>query len=651
MAWVNGRWVRDEGRTDIGSGLAGTQEARNETTRRQQGSLDLITQYGPPTSVQSAASFTPPTPVFQPSSREEVMAGFDFGNVQIPGVGQPYQVPTPWAPAGIGGQWNVPVAPASTPSSYPSISQPATSGGQYIDGRWVPASESNQQVSDPSTPFESAYQAYLDEQLAQREAVRAGLTEQYGERLNQLQEELAKYKGGLANTNKAYGDYADDANAIFEEWAATEVDPLDPTAVPQTVERSYDDFGGQMGELLGKIDKSGNTYLAAEMADQVRDMEQISLDSLRAGIADQDKLHDLSGSQAQALANMAWKDDLYNAERARTELEMEINASIDAKAQQITDTRDEMNKAIADAVQKYPIERLDPDELWRRGFTQMFAEKGYNEAEIAEMTAVWEGIYADSPEARDNYTAFKSSVNEEMNYELLSNLGYMNQVGNVMGEWAQLAASDDEQAEAYAALMEEVNRLMSSPMTGDTAMRLASVTGLEGLAKSVGAGFDDALATVQSRYDPILDLWDYQRNFADDYEKHLSEQAISQNYTQGGQAPNNYANRYTSDYVYRREVVAPHYADLIKRTFPDYGIRIGGLGYMRPPSDVGGGKAANSDHQSGGAIDVYADTKQQLYEIERWAQSQPGISLVVHSGNAAHEGHHVHVSFQVGHRV
>lgn len=112
-----------------------------------------------------------------------------------------------------------------------------------------------------------------------------------------------------------------------------------------------------------------------------------------------------------------------------------------------------------------------------------------------------------------------------------------------------------------------------------------------------------------------------------------------------GQAPNNYANRHNPLYKARRDF-AVAIAPQIERMF---GVSAqGSAGYIRTPSAgdaAPGGRAANSDHQSGGAIDFFG-TKEEMVALRNWATTQPFVSFV----RCQSESHwdHVHLSFDIG---
>ena len=246
---------------------------------------------------------------------------------------------------------------------------------------------------------------------------------QYEERIGQLQDELTKYKGGLTDVNRAYGEYADDADAILKEAASLVAEPLPESDVVGAVEASYDKFGGAMADVLKQIDSNGNEALAAEMAEQVTYMEDVIVDGLRSGLASQTNLHQLAGAQAQALANMAWKDDLYNAEKARFETELQIQAQITAKQDQIAAAQTEMNRQIADATAQFGNEIPSPDQAWDFALDGFFKEYGLNEAEAIYFRDMWDDILNGTPQAVENYETFKREVQLDVNKTNLMRAG------------------------------------------------------------------------------------------------------------------------------------------------------------------------------------------------------------------------------------
>jgi hypothetical protein len=119
------------------------------------------------------------------------------------------------------------------------------------------------------------------------------------------------------------------------------------------------------------------------------------------------------------------------------------------------------------------------------------------------------------------------------------------------------------------------------------------------------------------------------------------------------QAPNNYTNRNNPLYQARREfsvALAPKLEEMFGVTSE------GSAGYIRPPSKgdaAPGGRAVNSDHQSGGAVDFFGEVA-ELDALRDFLVTQPYVSFVrwrseSHGGASGTEsGAHVHVSFDLG---
>lgn len=118
-----------------------------------------------------------------------------------------------------------------------------------------------------------------------------------------------------------------------------------------------------------------------------------------------------------------------------------------------------------------------------------------------------------------------------------------------------------------------------------------------------------------------------------------------------GEAPNNYVNRQNPLYLARTEFaesVTPRINELFGTT--------GHAGHYREPlaSDAAkGGRSANSDHYSAGAVDFFG-TVEQLDALREWAVGQPFVSFVrwrseSHGGSTGTEpGSHLHMSFDLG---
>lgn len=113
----------------------------------------------------------------------------------------------------------------------------------------------------------------------------------------------------------------------------------------------------------------------------------------------------------------------------------------------------------------------------------------------------------------------------------------------------------------------------------------------------------------------------------------------------GGEAPNNYTNRHNPLYAARRQFSVAIASQLEEM----FGVDAGGsAGYMRPPreSDTDpGGRSSNSDHYSGGALDLTGDPE-KLTELRHWLVQQPWVSFVRWQSESHDD--HLHVSIDLG---
>jgi len=506
--------------------------------------------------------------------------------------------------------------------------------GEYAEGR----GQADAQAFDQSY-FKDAYsrarsvweQPYLDQQ--------AEIRSKYQDRVAELENELSGYRGGLADINAAYSSYADDADAILGEAAAVEAEALGESAVEETVHETYDDFDGEMQSMLRKIDGNGNQALAKAMSQEVRRTEEMVTDGLRSDLTTQSELHDLAGAQAQALANMAWKDDAYSAERSRFELDLQINQAINAKGDEIADTRSQMNDALAASQAAMGEFQMSSDELWQAGLNDFARSRGLSDVEIADMQGIWQGVMQ-NPDAAGNYGVFKQGVMTEVHRQNLASLGYLGRVDALEAQFA---------ADGNVAGMAALDAMYSATSYDDFANEFAKFARGSGMAIPIDK--EGMSASTDAMYQSMLDLWGHHKDFTANYESYQQteqQKAAAVTSSKGSQAPNNWDSRYQPAYRHRREVWAPQFAQKFQARFGSKQSNgkstVGGLGYIRPP----GRGANNSDHQSGGALDLYANTEAERLQIASWARSQPGVSMVIYEGNSDHEGHHVHVSLQLG---
>ncbi len=111
-----------------------------------------------------------------------------------------------------------------------------------------------------------------------------------------------------------------------------------------------------------------------------------------------------------------------------------------------------------------------------------------------------------------------------------------------------------------------------------------------------------------------------------------------------GEAPNNFTNRNNPLYISRKDFIvalAPQLEEL-------FGVSSGGVDYYRPPSAsdaAPGGKSANSDHYSAGALDIYG-TPEELTALRNWLVLQPFTAFVRYQSESHTK--HLHLSIDIG---
>jgi hypothetical protein len=505
--------------------------------------------------------------------------------------------------------------------------------------------------------LKTAYDRARSDFYAEREAQVADLGEQYKSRIDELRDELAGYKGGRAGVNAAYASYATDANAILSEAAAVKEDPLDPSTADESAIQTFDDHAGVMQETLQKIDSSGNKALATAMSNEVRYMEETMADGIRSGLASQQELHALAGAEASALANMAWKDDVYQAEKSRFVLDTEIKKRISDQEEAIAKTTAEMNAAMARARAEFGDFAMTPDQLWAAGMEDFFSANEFDDMTKQEMTATWQGAMSVAG-AKENFEVFKGVITGSVNTTNMATIG-------ILPQWNQLmSAAEAQAADGDPSVLNQMNTAMKSvdfQTVLDTIKRIEPRMWEEMRPRLQNLDTENLETMQDFENQQMLNMWKHYKDFSQNYNDYTQIQA--QNYNtpnvrRGKTAPNNAKHKNNPDYLYRKNTVAPYFAQKVMAAFP--GAAIGGLRYVRPANNKGGANVSNSDHHSGGAIDVYhkggsaEETDRMLRNIVRWAD-QPGVSFTVYDGQSAHQtgtsNAHVHISFQVGWKV
>lgn len=371
-------------------------------------------------------------------------------------------------------------------------------------------------LNDREAPFINAMERFRQLEWEPYQQAIDDIKGQYLDRIAQLQDELEGYQGGLAGTNAAYADYADDANRILSEAAAVEGEPI-PEGTTQPIADSYAHIEGVMADTINRIGANGNEALAHEMAGQIGYMQDIITDAMQGDLDMQDRLFDLASSQATALAHMAWKDDLYNAERARVEIEMDINQAIAAKQDEIDDARAAMQDAIDKIRDSYEPQNLSMGEHWNLAMNDYLRQQGMNEFQIEQTFGLWESIQENNPQAMYDYATFKQEVIATLNQRNLMRAGLWDDViGFLGGDDESLDGARDSLTNLLAT-KDIVSMIQSSPNAlYDPALRALSqiVPGVEGL-------IDGDFNTLQDpEFASLLNVWSRRQDFEANYDRY-----------------------------------------------------------------------------------------------------------------------------------
>lgn len=379
-----------------------------------------------------------------------------------------------------------------------------------------------QEFGDQRYTMMSALERYRQQEWQPYADEIASLRSEYGERLAQLRDELAGYKGGLGGINKAYGEYAEDANDILAAAAAVQGDPI-PEGDTSLVAEAYDSVEGAMAETINQIGANGNTALAKELAEQITFMEGTITDALAGDLIQQDELFETMSAQAQAMAHMAWKDDLYNAERARYEMELQIQAIIAKKQDEIDAAKDAMDDAIQNVMDSYNPQNLTPDEVWQLASSDYFKNSGLNPFEQQEAMALWEGIRSGNPNAATDYRQFKGDLMVTMNEENLQKAGLLDAVRSYV-----------QNGDPNNPIVQQVIEMMGTVDMGALARNALAtgdkiVPGLSDLFSQLGFPVDGLLnpniewsRMNEGKYATVNDLWRHRRDFEQNYDRYTN---------------------------------------------------------------------------------------------------------------------------------
>ncbi len=603
----------------------------------------------------------PEWPQFAPG--ENIMTAPTVKVPAAPWQGPPYVAPTtPRTDVDFWGQMVPATLPSGSGARTADPDQAGTGFGPSYTGAFPDVDVAGSIADHARMYYETAYgqvDAEFDKTLGR-------LNEDYGDQIGQLQEIMDDYKQGRIDADTAYDAYQETSAAILQAAITVPADPIQ-SAVEDAVQEGYSRAGGALGEVASLIDAGGDPARFGQAMGEITAFQDAMVEGLRHDLISIEEVHHASAEVARALAKSAYADDQYRSEYAQEELNIQITSAIDAQADQIAQAKAAWEKAKrrmaedrADAANNVADYEIDEDYfrgiMWDEWVAGMNLDPEQSAAVRAKGVEAWAA-------SGGNIAEYNKEITQVVNEYNLGTKG-------VLGDWTSLAELVGSASGGKDPLMETemMNLLRTRSFAdsyGDFVSMAANAFGVV-LANSEGdpyPGFWDhrdrvirSLAVTGDdplwfNNDPIVQALKNYSTFESDFstemqaERERQAAAARAKYHTGSQAPNNAARQDEPDYVYRRETLAPWVADMFKSEFS--GGKVGGLGYIRPP----GRGAKNSDHQSGGALDLYGANEQQRVAIAAWARSQPWASMVIYEGDSDHEGHHVHVSLQIGYRI
>lgn len=487
-------------------------------------------------------------------------------------------------------------------------------------------------------------------------AITAGANElaaDYDKEIARVQKRYDDAKVGMQQAMAAYRSYQEQAQII--STGAIEAATAGKAAMAEAMEGRAEgvvdaiDQGYAASvediEEIAAVSGLGNAALGPGLENAVRIFEDMFADAARHDIESIDRIATAGADFAAKTAAAVAANDAYMTENEREQLEIKLQADLDALAENIAQLQEDKKIAVQRAMDQYdPLTGFDdPAEAWSFVLENYAALQGWDLDELDAVNHYFSQLKSAGITTRAGAAKWVGEQVLETNYDNV--LDYVDRLfpdrfrvksGSAAGPGAPVPA------EAGDKLPPEVGRLIeviaAGPRSPDGAMAMQRLRTQWGVEFDI----DEIDFADKSDYDNLLDVVDMWEDHNESWKNRQSFVA-----KKGRSAPQNAANVNHPAYVERRTVTVPNFVDDYMARFHPGASRkkyVGGEGYIRPVTDVGGGKAANSDHQSGGAVDLYADTEAERKAIERWANSRPDVSYVIYSGNKAHEGHHVHVS-------
>ncbi|MCL1599240.1 MAG: hypothetical protein M3094_08655 [Actinomycetia bacterium] len=499
------------------------------------------------------------------------------------------------------------------------------------------------------------------------------LNEDYGEQISALQEIMNDYKQGRIDANTAYDEYQVRSAAILQAAITVPADPIQ-SAVEDAVQETYARAGGAVAEVASLIDAGGDAERFGQAMGEITAFQDAMVEGLRHDLVSIEEVQHATAEVSRALAKHAYADDAYKSEYAQEELTIQITSAIDKQAKEIEKAQAAWDKAKARMAEdrarasaNIPDYEIDEEYFRSVAFKEWAAAMGLDDEQMAAVQA--KGLEAWAA-AGGNASEYLKEITQTINEYNMGAKGvledWLSLTDLVRGEDPLLASQMDEllRGRDFAASNSDFMGLAAKAIVAIVAVTEPGeepFPGFDGwrvdLFKGLSVSPDDPLWFSG---DPIVQALKNYSAFESDFAEEMAEERRKEEerarakYHTGSQAPNNYVNRNTADYTYRRDTVVPWAARLFNAEFDHSGKNnVGGVygslkGMMRENDGRG---AKNSDHLSGGAMDLYGDSEAERVAIAAWARSQPWASLVIYEGNKDHEGHHVHVSVQIGWRI
>ena len=498
--------------------------------------------------------------------------------------------------------------------------------------------DADQQIAELNRAALAAVQAGADDIAAQYDEQIAELEKDKAEARLQLKRSMAAYESYAAQVAPAY--IASVEAAVAGEAAQKDALAGRADAAVAQIESNRDATVEDVEELAELIGVGEITPDSID--DALGEFSDMFQEAARGRIGDIDRISAAGALFATAIANAEYQTDLFGNDIEKQKLEAQIQGQLDDLAEAIVKLENDKATAVARAMAAYdPIGGFeDPEEAFRFAFDSIALDQGWD---FDEKEATWDWFQralVDGIKTRAEAIAW---IDEQMSGNKLQSLD----------DWALGKGFDISDAP------DGHRRLFDKLLSDDAEESNTALGVLQRLYPKLGLSSDllDGLFTAdKADWENMLTIFDAYETHVRDWERNKYVPVKT-----GAQAPNNYANRNAPQYVARRTVGVPTFAKMFNAAFGYSGRdNVGGVtsslvGTIRDPSRG----ARNSDHQSGGAVDLYPQSNEEFDEIVRWASSQPGVSLVIGRGRSDHDTgiygppgtsgrSHVHVSLLLG---